>query len=185
MSNEEASDEGVEVQLDVLAQCVYCGRELTIDTLTYDHVIPRIRGGSNKGYNKAPACTECNEAKGPLTASEFLAVRDDPEDLAAMQRIVLSTPELLVVEKAGRNNPANRAERLAAAAAKERSNKGISPRPAKREPQLTWSMSAALERAGLEPSLSGEQFRNMIDGIDGASIQERIDAAEAAAPADV
>ena len=78
---------------DTISQCVYCGINLTAETLTRDHVIPKVRGGYKGDRNIAPACRSCNEAKGPLTASEYFAVRDDLEALAAMIRIVLKEME--------------------------------------------------------------------------------------------
>lgn len=65
------------------AQCVYCGKDLTPSTFSQDHVIPLVRGGENKPFNKAPSCIKCNQAKGPLTAAEYLAVRHDPQLLKA------------------------------------------------------------------------------------------------------
>ena len=45
-------------------ECVYCGSPLTMDQMTYDHVMPRDRGGSHSWDNVALACTECNSRKG-------------------------------------------------------------------------------------------------------------------------
>jgi hypothetical protein len=67
---------------------VYCGADLTAETLTVDHVIPQSRGGSNDRYNKAPACGPCNQEKGSLTAVEYLAVRHNKGELKAMKREV-------------------------------------------------------------------------------------------------
>lgn len=72
---------------NVVTQCVYCGDDLDADTVTREHVIPKLRGGSDAA-NTAPACRDCNAAKGPLTAREFLALRDSPDDLEAMKRLV-------------------------------------------------------------------------------------------------
>lgn len=71
-----------------VSQCVYCGIDLDDDSHTDDHVIPLSRGGSNLRTNMAPSCLPCNMAKGPLTASEYLATRDDPEDLEALRRTI-------------------------------------------------------------------------------------------------
>lgn len=72
----------------LLSQCVYCGVSLTPDNYTRDHVIPLSRGGSTQRENIAPCCYDCNHLKGPLTASEFLAVRSDPKALKEMIRKV-------------------------------------------------------------------------------------------------
>lgn len=72
-----------------LSQCVYCGRDLKSGEVELDHVIPLCRGGADVARNKAACCVPCNRLKGPLTAREFLATRDDPDDLAALIRDVL------------------------------------------------------------------------------------------------
>lgn len=41
--------------------CHYCGEVST----TADHVVPRAKGGTNGQWNLVPACTPCNQAKGP------------------------------------------------------------------------------------------------------------------------
>lgn len=44
--------------------CAYCrAKGLPVEDLTFDHVIPRSRGGSSTWSNIVPACRTCNEAK--------------------------------------------------------------------------------------------------------------------------
>lgn len=57
--------------------CVYCGTEGTPDTLSVDHVQPRVRGGDHSAGNVVTACTTCNARKGHRRHTEFLA--DEPE----------------------------------------------------------------------------------------------------------
>jgi 5-methylcytosine-specific restriction endonuclease McrA len=45
-------------------QCVYCNRDMSIHEITYDHVMPKIRGGEHKWENVSLACKECNSKKG-------------------------------------------------------------------------------------------------------------------------
>ena len=71
--------------IDTKTQCVYCGIDLSYENMTVDHVIPKSRGGGESG-NLAPCCKLCNILKGPLTAREFLAMRDEPEEMAAYKR---------------------------------------------------------------------------------------------------
>jgi 5-methylcytosine-specific restriction endonuclease McrA len=73
----------------LISFCVYCGVALTPETYTRDHVIPRARGGSSAKENLAPCCKDCNNSKGPLTASEYLAVRGDNKARKAMIAKVL------------------------------------------------------------------------------------------------
>jgi|SRR6266850_5562453 len=44
-------------------RCAYCPKILTLNTLTKDHVVPLIRGGSNWASNLVPACRSCNASK--------------------------------------------------------------------------------------------------------------------------
>jgi 5-methylcytosine-specific restriction endonuclease McrA len=51
-------------------QCQYCGRKLTSEELTYDHVIPRSMGGRTEWHNIVTCCMECNRHKGGKTPRE-------------------------------------------------------------------------------------------------------------------
>jgi 5-methylcytosine-specific restriction endonuclease McrA len=50
-------------------KCAYCGR--TGVPLEVEHIVPRIRGGTNRVSNLTLACTTCNRSKGKCTAGEF------------------------------------------------------------------------------------------------------------------
>lgn len=43
--------------------CQYCGRTLPTQDLTFDHVVPRSRGGISTWENVVTACAPCNLAK--------------------------------------------------------------------------------------------------------------------------
>ncbi len=45
-------------------QCQYCGGDFTTKELTFDHVIPRSRGGRTSWDNIVAACRCCNAKKG-------------------------------------------------------------------------------------------------------------------------
>ena len=45
-------------------RCQYCERELTPDEVTWDHIVPRSRGGQSRWSNLAIACSSCNHYKG-------------------------------------------------------------------------------------------------------------------------
>ena len=51
-------------------RCQYCGRRHAVEDLTYDHVIPRARGGRTDWENIVTACVECNALKGGRTPAE-------------------------------------------------------------------------------------------------------------------
>lgn len=52
-------------------KCFYCAVPLTERTLTQDHMIPLIKGGSNFIDNLAPCCKSCNSRKGDKTVEDF------------------------------------------------------------------------------------------------------------------
>ena len=63
--------------------CQYCGAR---DDLTFDHLLPRSRGGHTTWDNVVAACSPCNLRKGNLTPAEaqHVAVADAvPADGAA------------------------------------------------------------------------------------------------------
>ncbi len=43
--------------------CHYCGKNVGINKLTMDHVIPLARGGRSTKGNLVPCCKACNNAK--------------------------------------------------------------------------------------------------------------------------
>ena len=47
--------------------CQYCGDR---DDLTFDHILPRSRGGHTTWANVVAACSPCNLRKGNLTPNE-------------------------------------------------------------------------------------------------------------------
>jgi len=51
-------------------RCQYCGQKFPSDELTYDHVIPRSRGGKTEWENIVTCCVDCNRRKGGRTPSE-------------------------------------------------------------------------------------------------------------------
>ena len=50
--------------------CQYCGAQPGTEELTYDHVLPRSRGGKTTWENIATCCWDCNEAEADRTPSE-------------------------------------------------------------------------------------------------------------------
>jgi 5-methylcytosine-specific restriction endonuclease McrA len=60
--------------------CAYCGRRTKF--LTFDHIIPRSSGGSNRIKNLVPACHTCNLEKGKMNVELFAA----PEKLKEIYR---------------------------------------------------------------------------------------------------
>lgn len=52
--------------------CQYCGTPLTVHTLTYDHVIPRAKGGKHSFDNVVASCKPCNNEKGDTISSKWV-----------------------------------------------------------------------------------------------------------------
>lgn len=51
-------------------KCQYCGKTFRPKELTYDHVIPRSKGGSRTWENIITCCVPCNQKKGNKTPVE-------------------------------------------------------------------------------------------------------------------
>jgi len=45
-------------------RCQYCGEQFPAAALTFDHVVPRARGGRTSWTNVVTCCTPCNQRKG-------------------------------------------------------------------------------------------------------------------------
>ena len=59
--------------------CQYCGEKSPMRDLTYDHVLPRSRGGRTTWENIVTACRQCNESKGDKTPEEAgMTLRQKP-----------------------------------------------------------------------------------------------------------
>ncbi len=50
--------------------CQYCAQRFTASHLTFDHVLPRSRGGATTWLNIVTSCQSCNRIKGDRTPDE-------------------------------------------------------------------------------------------------------------------
>ena len=64
-------------------QCAYCGELAS----TIDHVMPLVRGGTNREGNLVPACRSCNSAKGPRTVTEWKYGKPAAHTIAAEWKV--------------------------------------------------------------------------------------------------
>lgn len=63
--------------------CWYCGAR---EHLSADHLVPRSRGGPDKGENLVWACRTCNSSKQARDVLEWLASRDEFPPLLLLRR---------------------------------------------------------------------------------------------------
>lgn len=74
-------------------RCQYCGHRFPASELTFDHVIPRSRGGETNARNIVSACQTCNGRKGDRTEMKPIRPPRDlvPADLrkGAMEKLTL------------------------------------------------------------------------------------------------
>eukprot|EP00634_Sargassococcus_sp_CCMP2135_P006858 CAMPEP_0198649020 /NCGR_PEP_ID=MMETSP1467-20131203/3946_1 /TAXON_ID=1462469 /ORGANISM="unid. sp., Strain CCMP2135" /LENGTH=248 /DNA_ID=CAMNT_0044384771 /DNA_START=158 /DNA_END=904 /DNA_ORIENTATION=+ len=54
-----------------LFRCQYCRGAFRVSELTYDHVVPRSKGGETNWTNVVTCCTHCNNKKGDLDLKTF------------------------------------------------------------------------------------------------------------------
>ncbi len=70
--------------------CAYCGRKLSMHTVTKDHVLPTSRGGSDTMNNVVAACFECNTRKADRTPEEArMPLRQFPRALSEAEKLEL------------------------------------------------------------------------------------------------
>lgn len=48
-------------------RCLACGKKFPLSKLTFDHIIPVIKGGTSDIGNGQPLCRSCNSSKGTKT----------------------------------------------------------------------------------------------------------------------
>ena len=51
--------------------CAYCGKKVTLEKITRDHIVPKSKGGGNTVENILPSCKKCNGTKGDTSLEEF------------------------------------------------------------------------------------------------------------------
>ena len=51
-------------------RCQYCGMSLLPKEITYDHVLPKSRGGNTSWENVVTCCVSCNSRKGSKTPEQ-------------------------------------------------------------------------------------------------------------------
>ena len=69
--------------------CVYCKERAT----TVDHIIPRIKGGTENKENLAHCCVDCNQLKGEMLLTDFVVL---------LSRLIVQSREMIDVPKTER-----------------------------------------------------------------------------------
>ena len=77
--------------------CQYCGHRFPTQDLTFDHVVPRSRGGRTSWENVVTACGACNLHKGNRM----------PRDIGMIPRDTPCQPTAYDLQDAGRGFPPN------------------------------------------------------------------------------
>jgi len=75
--------------------CQYCGEKPGTPSLTYDHVIPRSRGGKTVWDNIATCCIRCNTKKADRTPAEarmVLHTKPTKPDWTPRQKLIIGLP---------------------------------------------------------------------------------------------
>lgn len=65
-------------------RCCYCGRRISLEESTFDHVHPRAQGGANTLENKVVSCEPCN--------SFFADASPKQKILALSKRLMAAIP---------------------------------------------------------------------------------------------
>ena len=56
--------------------CAYCGKSLTDNTATIDHIIPKSKGGHNVKSNMCCCCSSCNREKGSQQLDDWYVLKN-------------------------------------------------------------------------------------------------------------
>lgn len=78
--------------------CVYCGKSLTVQTLTYDHYIPRSKGGHHGWDNVVASCKDCNSKKDNNINSKEWKLKKQPWEPTFFELLDIRKKYPLVVE---------------------------------------------------------------------------------------
>jgi len=91
--------------------CVWCSAPLEMGdrNLTFEHVVPRLKGGPAWAENEVPACRRCNRERGHMAPSLYLARARDPRR-EVIERALLDL-RAAIVERGGQRRARPNLER--------------------------------------------------------------------------
>lgn len=71
--------------------CQYCGKKKALRLLTFDHVVPRSRGGKTGWTNIVTSCSDCNRKKADRTPAEAgMKLLKEPEQLTTLPVLIVT-----------------------------------------------------------------------------------------------
>ena len=82
-------------------RCMYCGKAVSLNSFTFDHVIPRCRGGKDWWDNVVVSCLKCNNKKDrhllhecgmKLIRKPYIPMLDKAAPSHVVSRIAFSIP---------------------------------------------------------------------------------------------
>ena len=75
--------------------CHYCGKKFPPEELTFDHIVPVVRGGRSTRGNMVVCCKPCNQSKSCLTpAEQLLNLLGEPEPPPPEESEEIDIPEI-------------------------------------------------------------------------------------------
>jgi hypothetical protein len=75
--------------------CAYCGRQFPRQQLSRDHILARVRGGTDSWMNCVTACKRCNQEKGSHLVHEFRPLIYAPYAPCRYEHFILSGRNVL------------------------------------------------------------------------------------------
>lgn len=84
-------------------KCQYCGDEISLSQLTFDHVKPRVQNGGTSWHNVVASCSPCNTRKGGRTPEQagmrLLKKPDVPSTATSVEQGLLNKIKMTVGTK--------------------------------------------------------------------------------------
>lgn len=101
-------------------ECHYCSRKMTLkrgkgtvqpDYATWDHVVPRIAGGTDDPQNLVLCCADCNHRKGSMSYQQFILAKawqlpEQSSDLLKVQARAATRGDAAIIYNMARYCPA-------------------------------------------------------------------------------
>lgn len=80
-------------------ECFYCGKGLTLEEATIEHLIPLSNGGNNSDANLVLADKDCNMEAGALPIIEKVKLRESKRGINTKKNTVLTVGDIRIEVK--------------------------------------------------------------------------------------